>query len=91
MKRFEWDPEKARANLRRHGVSFEEAAAIFGDWLHITRPDPLHSTDEERFVTIGMSTRNRLLVVIHTDRADRVRIISARAANRLEKENYEEE
>ena len=90
-RRFEWDPEKARANLRKHGVSFEEAASTFGDWLHITRFDPLHSTDEERFVTIGMSTRNRLLVLIHTDRADRVRIISARAANRLEKENYEEE
>jgi uncharacterized protein len=89
-RRFEWDPEKARANLRGHGVSFEEAASIFGDWLHITRFDPLHSTDEDRFVTIGMSTRNRLLVVIHTDWADRVRIISARVANRLEKENYEE-
>jgi uncharacterized DUF497 family protein len=89
-RRFEWDPEKARANRRTHGVSFEEAASMFGDWFHITRFDPLHSTDEERFVTIGMSTRNRLLVVIHTDREDRVRIISARLANRLEKENYEE-
>ena len=90
MRRFEWDEEKQRANLRKHGVSFEEAASTFGDWLHITRFDPLHSTDEERFVTIGMSTRNRLLVVIHTDREDRVRIISARLADRLEKENYEE-
>ena len=90
-RRFEWDPEKARANLRKHGVSFEEAASMFGDWLHITRFDPQHSTDEDRFATIGMSTRNRLLVVIHTDREDRVRIISARPANRLEKETYEED
>ena len=90
-RRFEWDPEKARTNLRRHGVSFEEAASMFGDWRHITRYDPLHSTDEERFATIGMSTRNRLLVVIHTDREDRVRIIRARLANRLEKQTYEED
>jgi uncharacterized DUF497 family protein len=90
-RRFEWDPEKARANRRKHGVSFEEAGSIFSDWLHITRTDPLHSTDEERLVTIGMSTRNRLLVVIHTDREDRVRIISARLANRLERETYEED
>jgi uncharacterized DUF497 family protein len=88
---FEWDDDKARINLRKHGVSFEEAASVFADWLQITRPDPLHSTDEERFVTIGTSTRNRLLVVSHTDRADDVRIISARLASRLEKEIYEEE
>jgi uncharacterized DUF497 family protein len=90
-KRFEWDFEKARTNLRKHGVSFEEAASVFGDWRHITRPDPQHSTDEDRFVTIGMSTRDRLLVVIDTDRQDRIRIISARLANRLEKETYEED
>jgi uncharacterized DUF497 family protein len=90
-RRFEWDPEKAHANLRKHSVSFEEAASVFGDWLNITWPDPQHSTDEERLATIGLSTRNRLLVVIHTDRDDRVRIISARLANRLEKETYEED
>ena len=88
---FEWDDAKARANLRKHGVSFEEAASVFADWLQITRHDALHSTGEERFVTIGMSTRNRLLVVSHTDRADDVRIINARPASRLEKEIYEEE
>ncbi len=88
---FEWDDEKARTNLRKHGVSFEEAASVFADWLQITRPDPQHSTDEGRFATIGMSTQGRLLVVIHTDRADEVRIISARQASRFEKEIYEEE
>ena len=75
---FEWDDAKARSNARKHGVSFEEAVSAFADWFQITRPDPLHSTDEDRFVTIGMSTRNRLVVVIHTDRSDGVRIISAR-------------
>jgi uncharacterized DUF497 family protein len=88
---FEWNDGKARTNLRKHGVSFEEAVSVFADWFQITRPDPQHSTNEERFVTIGMSTRSRLLVVIHTDRADEVRIISARQASRLEKEIYEEE
>ena len=88
---FEWDDEKARTNVSKHGVSFEEAGSVFSDWFQITRPDPQHSTDEERFVTIGMSTRSRLLVVIHTDRADEVRIISDRQASRFEKEIYEEE
>lgn len=88
---FEWDDGKARTNVAKHGVSFEEATSVFADWFQITRPDPQHSTDEERFVTIGMSTRSRLLVVIHTDRADEVRIISARQASRFEKEIYEEE
>ena len=90
-KSFQWDDEKARTNVRKHGVSFEEAASAFADWLQITYPDPQHSTDEERFVTIGMSERNRLLVVIHTDRSDGVRIISARLASSLEREIYEEE
>lgn len=90
-KSFEWDAAKARANLRKHKVSFEEAASVFGDSLQITRADPQHSTDEDRFVTIGMSTRDRLLVVIHTDRLDAIRIISARPTNRLEKEIYEED
>jgi uncharacterized DUF497 family protein len=87
---FEWDDEKARSNVRKHGISFEEAATIFADWLHITRPDPQHSTNEERFVTIGMSTRNRLLVVAHAYPGDVIRIINARPATRLEKQTYEE-
>jgi len=90
-KSFEWDDEKARANLRKHGVSFREAATAFADWLHITYPDPQHSTDEERFVTIGLSERNRMLVIAHTDRSDAVRIINARLASRLERKIYEEE
>jgi uncharacterized DUF497 family protein len=86
---FEWDPNKAAQNIRKHGVSFEEAATAFGDPLSITIFDPLHSIDEDRFVLIGMSNRNRLLVVVHTDRNDRIRIISARKATKKEKKQYE--
>jgi len=86
---FEWDPNKAAQNIRKHGVSFEEAATAFGDPLSITIFDPLHSIDEDRFVLIGMSNRNRLLVVVHTDRNDKIRIISARRATKKEKRQYE--
>jgi uncharacterized DUF497 family protein len=82
--------EGTRQCAEAQGV-IRRGVTVFGDALQITRPDPQHSTDEERFVTIGMSTRDRLVVVIHADRNDRVRIISARLANRLEKEIYEEE
>lgn len=88
--RFEWDPQKASLNLQNHGVSFENAASVFGDPLAATIPDPDHSTDELRFVTIGVTLAQRLLVVFHTDRADRIRIISARPATRAEKKKYEE-
>ena len=74
--KFEWDPKKAALNLQNHGVSFEEAAAVFGDPLAGTIPDPLHSTDEARSVTIGMTPAQGLIVVVHTDRDDRIRIIS---------------
>jgi uncharacterized protein len=87
---FEWDPKTAAANLRNHGVSFEDAAAMFGDPLAGTIPDPMHSTDEPRFVTIGRTPAQRLIVVVHTDRGDRVRIISARPATRAEKKKHEE-
>jgi uncharacterized protein len=87
---FEWDPKKAAANLRNHGVSFEDAAAMFGDPLTGTIPDPMHSTDEPRFVTIGRTPAQRLIVVVHTDLGDRVRIISARPATRAEKKKHEE-
>jgi uncharacterized DUF497 family protein len=87
---FEWDPIKAASNLRRHGVSFEDAASVFGDPLATTIPDPDHSTEELRFVTMGTASSRGLLVVIHTDRSDRVRIISARPATRAEKKKYEE-
>ncbi|MBM4020049.1 MAG: BrnT family toxin [Planctomycetes bacterium] len=86
---FEWDANKARANRAKHGVSFDEASTAFGDPLSITISDPLHSEDEERFVLIGRSLRNRLLVVVHTERGDRIRIISARPATRSERLRYE--
>jgi uncharacterized DUF497 family protein len=88
--KFEWDPQKAAANLQKHGVSFEDAASVFGDPLAATIPDPLHSTDEARFITMGVTRSQRLLVVIHADRADRIRIISARRATRVETKKYEE-
>ena len=86
---FEWDPAKARSNLEKHGVAFEEATTIFDDPLSITIDDPEHSQDEERFVTIGQSTPQSLLVVSHCDRNNRVRIISAREATPREKRDYE--
>jgi uncharacterized DUF497 family protein len=88
---FDWDDAKARSNERKHGVSFEEAASVFFDWGQVTRSDPRHSTNEVRFVTIGISVRDRLLVVVHADHDDDVRIISARPATRLERQIYEED
>ena len=87
---LEWDGEKAWENFNKHGVAFTEAATVFGDPLSLTIADPLHSTDEERFVTIGQSTEGRLLVVVHTERGDTIRIISARVATRRERRSYEE-
>jgi uncharacterized DUF497 family protein len=87
----EWDPNKAKKNLKKHGISFEEAATIFEDPLSSTIGDPLHSETEERFVIIGKSSQNRLLVVSHTDRGERIRIISARLATNRERVKYEEE
>ena len=87
---FEWDPKKPRQNIRAHGVSFDEASTAFRDPLSKTIDDPLHSVGEERFVLIGHSIRGRLLVVVHTERGDRIRIISARLATRKERLNYEE-
>lgn len=86
---FEWDEKKAYKNIKKHGVSFEEAATVFGDSFSITIYDPLHSKDEDRFVILGMSDKNRLLVVVHTDRNDRIRIISARKATKKERKQYE--
>ena len=88
---FEWDPDKAGENERKHGVSFAEAATVFGDPLSVTVADPDHSVGEVRFLTIGMSHQQRLLVVAHADRDDAVRLISARAATRAERKTYEEE
>jgi uncharacterized DUF497 family protein len=87
---FEWDPNKASRNLRKHGVAFEEAATVFRDDLGVTVPDPDHSTEEERFITIGVSNQNRLLIVAHADRGDCMRIISARELTPRERKQYEE-
>ena len=88
---FEWDPNKAESNLRKHGISFQEAATVFGDDLGITVYDPDHSRDEDRFITIGWSDRRRLLMVSHTDREDSIRIISAREFTPRERKDYEKE
>lgn len=87
---FEWDPRKAAANRRKHGVSFEEAMTAFADPHSITIPDPDHSEDEDRFILIGRSTVQRLLVVVHLERGVRLRLISARLAARRERRSYEE-
>lgn len=87
---FEWDPEKAAGNLAKHGVTFQEAATVFGDPLAMTYFDPDHSEDEDRYLSIGHSNTGRLLIVSHTDRDERIRIISARQASRKERKSYEE-
>ena len=87
---FEWDENKPRTNLVKHGVSFAEAATVFGDPLSLTIPDPAHSQREDRFIILGQSHQQRLLVVVHTDRGDNIRLISARRASRSERKNYEE-
>jgi uncharacterized DUF497 family protein len=88
--RFEWDAAKARANLRKHGVSFEEASTVFYDELAVTGSDPDHSVGEARFVTFGVSSEQRLLVVAHADRGETIRIISARKATPPERRIHEE-
>ena len=85
---FEWDPGKAAINFDKHRVSFDEASTVFGDPLAGTIDDPGHSEGEARFVTIGRSAQGRLIVVVHTDRGDRVRLISARRATRREGGTY---
>ena len=88
--KFEWDTSKAIRNLQKRKVSFEEAATVFGDPLSTTVPDPDHSAEEDRYITIGLSSRFRLLMVAHTERGDRIRIISARELTRRERKQYEE-
>ena len=87
---FEWSPDKAIANRRKHGVPFEEAASVFRDEFGATFPDPDHSNDEERAITVGVSNLGRLVFVSHTDRNDLIRIISARELTRHERRQYEE-
>lgn len=87
--RFEWDRDKAENNLGKHGISFEEAVAIFYDPLAATFQDPDHSIGESRLITFGYSSHDRLLVVSHTERGDATRIFSARVATTREKKRYE--
>lgn len=86
---FTWDSAKAEQNFLAHGVSFQEAATVFGDPLAGTIPDPDHSVGEERLVTIGQSSAGQLLVVCHVEQGDTIRIISARRATSHEREDYE--
>ena len=88
--RVEWNAAKAAVNLRKHEVSFDEAASVFFDPLSATGADPDHSVDERRFVTFGMSSSGRLLVVAHVERGDAIRVVTARHATRAERKLYEE-
>ena len=88
--KFEWDTDKARSNLMKHGVSFEEATTVFDDPLYVDFFDPDHSDDEERYIMVGQSQQGRLIVVSYTERSSGVRLISARVATRSEKDAYEE-
>jgi uncharacterized protein len=87
---FEWDGAKADGNERKHGVSFAEAMTALADPLALTGFDPDHSDDEDRYITMGLSVAGRLLLVSHTDRGKRIRIISARKASRRERKDYED-
>jgi uncharacterized DUF497 family protein len=87
--RFTWDTKKADSNLRKHGVSFEEATTAFRDTFSVTGYDPDHSIDEDRFVTFGISNKNRLLIVSHTEEGEVIRIISCRLATKHERKIYE--
>ena len=89
--KFKWDTRKAAQNLKKHGVSFEEAETVFGDRLSSTKEDRRHSSPgEQRLITIGQSDKRRTLVVVHAERGDTIRIISARVATTHEREAYEE-
>jgi hypothetical protein len=87
---FEWDPGKAKENIESHGIAFDEASTAFGDTFSLTIFDPRHSEQEERFILLGNSIMNRLLVIVHTERSGRIRIISARKATSKERIQYEE-
>jgi uncharacterized DUF497 family protein len=86
-----WDPEKARRNKAKHGIDFEEATSVFRDPLLLVMPDPEHSQDEERWIALGKSIREILLVVVHTEDEWTIRIISARKAESRERRQYERE
>jgi hypothetical protein len=88
--KIEWDPRKAKSNLEKHGVSFEEAATALSDPMAATGADPDHSMTEQRYVTFGVSEKGRLVVVSHTEKGETIRIISARKTSKGEREVYEE-
>ncbi len=88
---FEWDASKAASNLKKHDVTFEEACTVFADPLAVLKPDPDHSSDEMRYILLGMSVTGRLFVVSFAERAPRTRLISARPATRRERKQYEED
>ncbi len=88
--KFEWDQDKAASNLSNHGVSFDEAKTVFNDPLYVDFFDPDHSYNEHRYIIIGQSIANRLILVAYTEREDAIRLISAREATRKERKNYEE-
>lgn len=90
MMKFEWDTDKAAANLRKHGVSFDEAGTVFLDQLALSGPDPDHSMGKPRYITFGISSLGRLLAVFHTHRPGVIRIIGARRVTRAERKLYEE-
>jgi len=87
---FEWDRKKAKSNLKKHGISFQEAATVLGDTLAITFDDPDHSVNEHRFLTFGLSRTGKAIIVSHTERRKSMRIISARLMTRQERQIYEE-
>lgn len=88
--KFTWDLNKANSNVTKHGVSFEEASTVFADFLSCLIADPLYTEQEERFILLGMSNNQRLLIVVHTEQEDTVRIISARPATARERNQYEQ-
>ena len=88
---FEWDENKAASNLKKHGVSFDEAKTVFNDPLYIDFYDPDHSDREDRYIMMGMSLQNRLLLVAYTERGDSIRLISARETTRTEQKLYEQD
>jgi uncharacterized protein len=89
--RFEWDDAKARENLRKHRIGFEEAVEIFHDPLSITIPDPDHSVHESRYIILGLTGQGRVLVVVYTERGETIRIVSCRRASSLERKRYEKQ
>lgn len=87
---FEWGENKARTNLKDHKISFDEAKTVFNDPFLVTFPDPEHSDEEQRYINLGCSTKGRVLVVIHTERGENIRLISCRKATKSERRDYEE-